>query len=70
MIEVGNEKSKYQVNALGIVLKDDTALLLTITVYWDYYGRNDRVGEEYEHEAEGRILRHINYDFSSIYGGR
>ena len=47
------------VNALGMTLKDDTALL--VKVWNDTSPAYNHVCEEYEYDREDRVLRHIKY---------
>lgn len=51
------------VNASGMTLRDDTALLVTVTEYVS--PTYNQVYEEYEYDSEGRLLRHIKHFFSS-----
>lgn len=47
------------VNALGMTLRDDTALLVKV---WKYTSpAYNHVCEEYEYDREDRVLRHIKY---------
>ena len=47
------------VNALGMALRDDTALLVKV---WKYTSpAYNHVWEEYEYDREDRVLRHIKY---------
>lgn len=47
------------VNALGMALRDDTALL--VKVWNDTSSAYNHVCEEYEYDREDRVLRHIKY---------
>lgn len=46
------------VNALGMTLRDDTSLLVTVR---SVSSADNHVCEEYEYDREGRVLRHIKY---------
>ncbi len=68
--ETGQNEAE-QVNALGMPLRDGTALLVTVTqcafrgdFIWD------DIVEEYEFDGEGRILRYINDGFRSAFAKR
>ena len=69
---VDNEENKVleTVNSFGMPLRDDTALIMTITNFFNS-GLYNNVKEECEYDKEGRILRHINKnDASCILGSR
>lgn len=60
-----NENVEETVNSFRMPLMDDTALIITITKYFDSDGRRyNHVKEEYEYDKEGRILRQINSSIS------
>ena len=57
--EAESESHSETFSASGMALKDDTALLVTVTEYVS--PTYNCVYEEYEYDSEGRVLRHIEF---------
>lgn len=65
------EAEKDTVNALGLPMRDGTALVVTVTEC-DYLSGKiwKKIAQEYEFDNAGRRLRYINYSLSDVLGKR